>query len=179
VFTARYALSPYIKQIRFFFKGLILHFPLLTSFASGSILPIFATKFFRHFASVKWMPHVLHISTLLIRSTSHLAMFTNYEAPHCAVFSSLLLFAPFWRTDSFILFVNTALGAITVLHREVKLASCVIYSHLSKLFNSHTGYVNTIRLLFAGAGLWCNSLYCILPILFNLALKLIRISFSS
>jgi hypothetical protein len=25
VFTARYALSPYIKQIRFFFKGLILH----------------------------------------------------------------------------------------------------------------------------------------------------------
>jgi hypothetical protein len=25
VFTARYALSPYIKQIRFVFKGLIVH----------------------------------------------------------------------------------------------------------------------------------------------------------
>jgi hypothetical protein len=42
VFTARYALSPYIKQIRFVFKGLIninKHYSTICCFVKKNILP--------------------------------------------------------------------------------------------------------------------------------------------
>jgi hypothetical protein len=51
VFTARYALSPYIKQIRFFFKGLISVYSLLTAAGSHGLYTY--GKWAPHFESVK------------------------------------------------------------------------------------------------------------------------------
>lgn len=93
-------------------------------------------------------------------------MFTNYDPPHFAVCPNLMLLPRFWPTNSFMLFVNSAFGAITLLNNQVKLASYVISLHLRKLFNFHIGYVNMIRLVYAYACLWCNSLHRTLPLLF-------------
>jgi len=55
-----------------------------------------------------------------------MTLFTNYDAPHFALRSSLILLPPFWFTNSSILFVNTVFGSTTVLHSQVKLA-CYVF----------------------------------------------------
>jgi hypothetical protein len=93
VFTARYALSPYIKQIRFVFKGLMPFPHPCLGLPSGFFPTCFPTNFICPTFFILPVPDTRpsHLTNLNLMTLTIFGDGKNYKVLHYAVFSSLPL----------------------------------------------------------------------------------------
>jgi hypothetical protein len=85
VFTARYALSPYIKQIRFFFKGLIYR-----AYILGSSLLNLATTVHIHSTVIRPLLEMIPPTTQAIYLTAARPSLHPIDTTRCPVLSGIL-----------------------------------------------------------------------------------------